>query len=122
MKFVIRFAAVLLLLSFIPAAPAQSSPSPSFALVRGLLQTAQPKGKVAPVPGLTVTLQSKSWSSPAVTSDKNGLYYIPNVAPGAYTLKVWVSRKAPLTFTVTIRPGLTDLPPVMIPSTPPAPH
>jgi Carboxypeptidase regulatory-like domain len=111
-----RFVAALLLLSLIPAARAQSSLSPSFALVRGQLQTAQAKGKVAPVPGVTVTLQSKSWSSPAVTSDKNGLYYIPNVAPGTYTLKVWITRKAPLTFTVTIRPGLTDLPPVMVPS------
>lgn len=112
-----KSAAILLLLSLTPAGFAQSGASSQVAVVRGLLENAQSKGaKPAPAASVQVTLQSKTFTSPAVTSDKNGFYYIPNVAPGTYTLKVWITAKNPLTFIVTVKAPLTDIPPVIVPA------
>lgn len=111
-----RFAAILLLLSALPAASAQAPVSP-VAVVRGLLETAPSKnGKSTPVAAIPVTLQTKTYISPLVSSGKDGFYYIPNVPPGTYTLKVWVTQKNPLAFTVTVKAPLTDIPPVIVPA------
>jgi len=107
-----KLAAIVLFVSLFAASAPQSRAQT--AVVRGLLESGQTRK--APAPGITVTLQTKSYVSPAVTSGKDGLYYIPNVPPGTYTLKVWVTQKNPLTFTVTVKAPLTDIPPVIVPA------
>ena len=101
------------LLLFVPAASfAQSS---RVATVRGLLESTAGRGaKPVPAPGILVNVENKSYTSPAVNSGNDGLYYIPNVAPGNYTLKVWANPKKPLTFPVVVKAPLTDIPPVIV--------
>jgi hypothetical protein len=98
----------LSLLSFSAVASAQS-----VGTVRGMLQDNSGK-KPLPASGFQVTLEGKSYTSPAVKSGMDGLYYIPNVAPGNYTLKVWVNPKNPLSFPITVKGQLTDVPPVVV--------
>jgi hypothetical protein len=68
----------------------------------------------APAPGVLVTVENNNFTSPAVKSGKDGLYYIPNLAPGNYKLKVWTDPKNPLTFPITVKGPLTDIPPVIV--------
>jgi hypothetical protein len=107
---------LLVLLLAAPAAFfAHANDSTRVATVRGMLETTAGNGaKTSPAPGVLVTLGNKTYTSPAVYSGKDGLYYIPNVVPGNYTLKVWANPKNPLTFPVTVTGPLTDIPPVIV--------
>ncbi len=110
-----KWKAVLLLplLAISSAAFAQSASVPRVATVRGMLE--DHTGKTPqPAPGVLVTLESQNYTLPAVHSGKDGLYYIPNVVPGTYTLKVWTDPKNPLTFPVTVTGPLTDIHPVIV--------
>jgi hypothetical protein len=112
-----KFRGIPLLLFLVsPHAPfAQTGATPQFATVRGLLEVTSGKStKPSPAPGILVTLESKTYSSPAVHSGKDGLYYIPNVPAGNYTLKVWSNPKNPLTFQIVVKSPLTDIPPVIV--------
>jgi hypothetical protein len=85
------------------------------ALVRGRLQRTA-GAKVSPAAGIAVTIDSqKSGRSPATYSGQDGMYYIQNAAPGAYTLEVWTNPKKPLTFPITVTAPVTDVPPVNVP-------
>jgi hypothetical protein len=109
----------ILLVPFLlsPAASfSQTGETVQAATVRGMLEDTTGKGaKPVPAPGLVVTVENQNYTSPAVKTGKDGLYYIPNVAPGSYILKVWTNPKSPLTFPVTIKGSLTDIPPVVVP-------
>lgn len=95
------------------AAFAQFGPVPQVATVRGMLE--DHTGKTPqPAPGITVTLENQNYTLPAVRSGKDGLYYMSNVTPGTYTLKVWTNPKSPLSFTVKVSGPLTDIPPVIV--------
>jgi hypothetical protein len=110
-----RLNAVLLLplLAISSVGFAQSAYVPRVATVRGMLE--DHTGKTPqPAPGILVTLEKQNYTLPAVRSGKDGLYYISNVAPGIYTLKVWSDRKNPLRFTVKVNAPLTDIPPVIV--------
>jgi hypothetical protein len=100
------------LLVALAAAFAQSSAAPQVSFVRGMLEgntTAK-----TPAPGVLVTVESNNYTSPAVKSGKDGLYYIPNLTPGNYTLQVWADPKSPLSFPITVKGSLTDVPPVIV--------
>jgi hypothetical protein len=101
----------LSLLAFPFVASAQSSAP--VATVRGMLEDSSAK-KPLPASGFLVTIEGKNYTSPAVRSGKDGLYYIPNVAPGNYTLKVWADPQSPLSFPITVKGPLTDIPPVVV--------
>lgn len=117
MKTTLKLTRILLIpILAVPAAGfAQSSAAPRVATVRGMLEDNTGK-KPAPASGFLVTVESKNYTSPAVRSGKDGLYYIPNVAPGNYTLKVWTDPKTPLSFPITVKGQLTDIPPVIVAS------
>lgn len=64
-----------------------------------------------PYPSVAVTLGN----NPTVYTDRNGMFRVNNVAPGAYTLVVATSR-GKSTFRVTAQPReFTDFPPVSVP-------
>jgi|SRR5579863_10180789 len=104
---------LLPLLAISSAALAQPGPVSQVATVRGMLEDNTGKAP-QPAPGVLVTLENQNYTLPAVRSGKDGLYYISNVAPGTYTLKVWSDRKNPLSFTVKVNGPLTDIPPVIV--------
>ncbi len=118
MKSIIKLNAILIrkwnailllpLLAISSAAFAQSG-----SVVRGMLEDQTAKTP-QPAPGVLVTLENQNYTLPAVRSGKDGLYYISNVAPGTYTLKVWSDLKNPLSFTVKVNGSLTDIPPVIV--------
>ena len=112
-----RFAILFALLLCPLLSPAGQSGSAQRTIVRGRLENAPAKPGAAPTPapGIAVTLENKSGSSLAVNSGKDGFYYIPNIALGAYTLQVWTNLKKPLTFPITVdKAPLQDLPPVLV--------
>jgi hypothetical protein len=106
---------LLLPLLALPAATfGQSSSVPQIAAVRGMLEE-NVTNKPVPASGLLVTVEGKNYTSAAVKSGRDGLYYIPNLAPGSYTLKVWADPKSPLSFPITVNKGsLTDIAPVIV--------
>ena len=81
------------------------------ATVRGKLQRGN-----APASGVEVTLLNpqKVRTSP-VYSGANGMYYIPNVKAGSYTLEVWSTPRKPLTFSIQVREPESDINPVKLP-------
>jgi hypothetical protein len=83
----------------------------SAATVRGKLVRGQ-----AAAAGIAVTVQSpqKVRSTPAI-SGSNGMYYIPNVKAGSYTLEVWVKPNQPLTFPIQVKEPESDINPVQVP-------
>ena len=104
---------LLPLLAVSSAVFAQTGSVPQVATVRGMLEDHTGK-TTQPAPGITVTLENQNYTLPAVRSGKDGLYYMSNVAPGTYTLKVWINPKSPLSFTVKVTGPLTDIPPVIV--------
>lgn len=104
---------LLPLLAISSAVFAQSISASHTAVVRGKLEERTAK-ILQPAAGVLVTLENHNYTSPAVHSGKDGLYYISNIAPGAYTLKVWTNPKRPLSFPVTVHGTLTDIAPVIV--------
>jgi len=81
------------------------------ATVRGRLI----RGKAAAA-GIAVTVISpQKVRTPASYSGPDGMYYIPNVRAGSYTLEVWANRNRPLTFPLQVREPRTDVNPVNVP-------
>jgi hypothetical protein len=71
----------------------------------------------SPASGIQVTVlnQQKVRTSP-VYSGANGMYYIPNVKAGSYTLEVWTtSRKSPLVFPIQVKEPESDINPIKLP-------
>jgi len=68
-----------------------------------------------PYPSAAVTLESASGAKkPPVYTDREGMFYVSNVAPGAYTMHVKTSRSEK-TFPVTARPAqYSDVAPVSV--------
>lgn len=68
-----------------------------------------------PYPSAAVSLESASGAKrPAVYTDREGMFYVSNVAPGAYTMRVKTSRTE-RTFSVTAKPqAYSDVPPVTL--------
>jgi hypothetical protein len=68
-----------------------------------------------PYPSASVTLRSKSGAkTSAVYTDREGMFYIANIAPGAYTMVVRTSRsETPFPVSAQPRP-YSDLPPVHV--------
>ena len=86
------------------------------ASVRGRI-TRNIAGRTIPAGGLSVTVQnSRGVRSFAVTTDGNGMYFLPNIAAGSYTLQVWPKPgSSSLNLPITVRePGL-DVNPLNIP-------
>jgi len=110
-----RIVLLALFLSAFGALVAHANDSTRVATVRGMLETTAGTGaKASPAPGVLVTIENRTYTSPAVYSGKDGLYYIPNVVPGNYTLKVWADPKNPLSFPISVTGPLTDIPPVIV--------
>ena len=83
----------------------------SAATVRGKLV----RGK-ASAAGIAVTvINGKRIRTAASYSGANGMYYIPNVSAGSYTLEVWVNRNKPLNFPIQVREPQTDVNPIAVP-------
>jgi len=68
-----------------------------------------------PYPSAAVTLKSRSGAKTSpVYTDREGMFYVANVAPGAYTLVVRTSRSE-TPFSVSAQPrAYSDLPPVRV--------
>jgi hypothetical protein len=67
-----------------------------------------------PYPSAAVTLKSASAATPTVYTGSDGMFYVANVAPGAYTLYVKTSRSS-ATFQVTAKSqAYSDLAPVNV--------
>jgi hypothetical protein len=83
------------------------------ATVRGLLRHGN-----SPAFGITVTVLSQQnvRSFPA-RSGSDGMYYIPNVKAGTYTLEEWtVPNKPPLTFSnIQVTEPVTNVNPINVP-------
>ena len=83
----------------------------SAATVRGKLM----RGYAAAA-GIAVTvLNAKKVRTAASYSAANGMYYIPNVKAGSYTLEVWVKPNKPLTFPIQVKEPESDINPVQVP-------
>jgi hypothetical protein len=81
------------------------------AIVRGRLV----RGKAAAA-GIAVTvLNPQKIRTAASYSGADGMYYIPNVKAGSYTLEIWVNRNKPLNFPIQVREPQTDVNPVNVP-------
>jgi hypothetical protein len=67
-----------------------------------------------PYPSAAVTLKSSAAATPTVYTGTDGMFYVSNVAPGAYSLHVKTSRSE-ATFKVTAKPqAYSDLAPVNV--------
>ena len=68
-----------------------------------------------PYPSAAVTLKSRTGAKTSpVYTDREGMFYVANVAPGAYTLVVRTSRSE-TPFSVSAQPrAYSDLPPVRV--------
>jgi hypothetical protein len=68
-----------------------------------------------PYPSASVTLKSRSGAKTSpVYTDREGMFYVTNVAPGAYTLIVRTSRSE-TPFSVSAQPrAYSDLAPVRV--------
>jgi len=85
------------------------------ATVRGRLVVKTPQGQ-KPAPGISVTVYSQQQGrKPASISSSEGMYYIPSVPAGTYTLEVWVDPKKAMTFTISVTEPNTDVPPIIVP-------
>jgi hypothetical protein len=69
--------------------------------------------------GVSVTLLSKANGSvaPAVLTAADGMYYLYNVTPGAYSLEVWTGGTAgtPTRYPVNVTEPVTDVPAITLP-------
>jgi hypothetical protein len=96
-------------------AVAQSGADSKVATVRGLLEHNPDKAnKAAPAGKIAVALVDRDGHSFGATSEQNGMYYIANVPPGKYWLKVYADPKKPLTFSIPVTAPLTDVAPVIV--------
>jgi hypothetical protein len=67
-----------------------------------------------PYPSASVTLERPAGAVKRVFSDRDGMFYISGIAPGAYTLRVKTSRSE-RTFPVTARAqAYSDIAPVTL--------
>ncbi len=67
-----------------------------------------------PYPSVSVTLGGASGANKRVFTDRDGMFYVPNVAPGSYTLTVKTSRSE-RTVPITATPqAYSDLAPVKV--------
>jgi carboxypeptidase family protein len=68
-----------------------------------------------PYPSAAVTLKSRTGARTApVYTDREGMFYVANVAPGAYTMVVRTSRSE-TPFSVSAQPrAYSDVPPVRV--------
>jgi hypothetical protein len=99
-----RWVTIALLLAIAGTCPA--------ATVRGKVLRAN---KAASGVEVTVLNAQKVRTSP-VYSGANGMYYIPNVKAGSYTLEVWATpKKPPLTFPIQVKEPESDINPVEVP-------
>ena len=100
-----RLIAAVALVGMLPAAALAAT-------IRGKLI----RGKGAPAAGIAVTVIGQQKVRTAASySGPDGMYYIPNVRAGSYTLEVWVNRNRPLTFPIQVREPRTDVNPVNVP-------
>lgn len=85
------------------------------ATVRGRVQRNVPNRP--PAGGLQVTLRTpQGRRSFSVTTDANGMYFMPNVAPGPYVLEIWNRPGGtPISVPITVSGQLQDVPPIVIP-------
>ncbi|MGH9546986.1 MAG: carboxypeptidase-like regulatory domain-containing protein [Terriglobales bacterium] len=69
--------------------------------------------------GIAVTVYSPSAKRTVpVRTDSSGIYYIPNVAPGNYTLEVWTSTGGgaqPRTQAIKVNDPYTDVATIVLP-------
>lgn len=92
--------------------------SANAATVRGRLDRLDGYGRHYPAPYITVTVSNQQTKRTAHT-DVQGMYYIPNVPPGKYTLEIWRSRdpkQRPMVFSIVVynRP-YSDVAPIVVP-------
>jgi hypothetical protein len=83
------------------------------AVVRGRLLRGQ-----GSAPGIAVTVWSQQLGRSQPTySQVDGMYYMPSVPAGFYTLEVWAGggQQAPLTFNIQVNEPGTDIPPIFVP-------
>src|ERR1019366_544794 len=94
MRRILRDLAVLLILLSTSCLVAQA------ALVRGRLL----HGQNNTAAGVAVTVWCQAYGrSQASFSGGDGMYYIPNVPPGQYTLEVWaIPNNPPMTFVIYV--------------------
>ncbi len=106
MRRLVRDLAVLLILLSASCFVAQA------ALVRGRLLRGQ---NTAPGVAVTVWCQAYGRSQPSY-SGMDGMYYMPNVPPGQYTLEIWaIPNRPPMTFVIYVNEPGFDVNPIYVP-------
>lgn len=85
--------------------------------VRGRLYRVDSQGRQSPASGIAVSVNHpKHGRSSYVYSGADGMYHLYNIPPDTFTLEVWVSRKNPLAFRITVRDQeYTDIAPIRLP-------
>ena len=69
-----------------------------------------------PYPGVAVTILTSGDNGPTVYTDRDGMFYVPQVAPGTYHLQVTTPRTPKKRFPIVAAPKeYTDLAPVVVP-------
>jgi hypothetical protein len=80
--------------------------------VRGLVYASDGR---TPYPSVSVTLLDANGKGPTVYTDHQGMFNVPSVAPGSYTLVVQTPRSKK-SFTIRAEPkNYSDLAPVSLP-------
>ena len=66
--------------------------------------------------GVAVTLlNSKKVRTLPAYSGADGMYYVPNVKAGSYTLEIWTKPNKPLPISIQVHEPETDVNPVKLP-------
>ena len=68
---------------------------PTLAILTGTVNTAQQGGKIEPLAGVNVTVQSSNGIVYHTTTNAQGLYYFTNLSAGVYTVSVQASGYTP---------------------------
>lgn len=109
---IMRFCAILLLVLLLMMKFAGA------ATVRGQLNR-RAGASAAPAAGICITVYKPGGGrSPRACSNSQGMYYLPNIAPGDYQLEVWTSqdpRVQPIRYPVRVAEPYTDIQPVTVP-------
>lgn len=100
-------------LSMVMAAGSAHAAGTVCATVRGRLVHAN--GKFAAGVTVTVSNRQAGRSAPAHTGT-DGIYYIPDIAPGQYFLEIWTNPgRTPVVYRVQVVPPATDVPQIKVP-------
>jgi hypothetical protein len=85
--------------------------------VRGKLFRMTPQGQSYPAGGLGVSVTNQKYGrSSMVYTGADGMFYLYNIPPGAFTLEVWTGKNQALQFPIQVHEKpYTDISPIKVP-------